>query len=109
MSARRSGLTEIIPVGTYKMFSWKNEKNILIFWLEKKKNEPGHCISYDCLWPSEDSDQSACTDILSRTSVISLKASLRKHAYSNMLKILPPKTENFQIKNSDIFIFLLKT
>ena len=28
--------------------------------------------------------------------------SLRKHAYSNMLKILPPKTENFQTKNSDI-------
>ena len=29
--------------------------------------------------------------------------SLRKHAYSNVLKILPPKTENFEIKNSDIF------
>ena len=29
--------------------------------------------------------------------------SLRKHAYSNILKISPPKTENFQIKNSDIF------
>ena len=29
--------------------------------------------------------------------------SLRKHAYSNILKILPQKTENFQIKNSDIF------
>ena len=29
--------------------------------------------------------------------------SLRKHAYSNILKILQPKTENFQIKNSDIF------
>ena len=30
---------------------------------------------------------------------------LRKHAYSNtcILKILPPKIENFQIKNSDIF------
>ena len=28
---------------------------------------------------------------------------LRKHAYSNVLKILPPKIENFQIKNSDIF------
>ena len=28
---------------------------------------------------------------------------LRKHAYSNTLKILPPKNENFQIKNSDIF------
>ena len=29
--------------------------------------------------------------------------SLRKHAYSNILKILPPKTDNFPIKkNSDI-------
>ena len=26
-----------------------------------------------------------------------------KHAYSNILKILQPKKENFQIKNSDIF------
>ena len=29
--------------------------------------------------------------------------SLRKHAYSNILKILPPKNDNFSIKNSDIF------
>ena len=29
--------------------------------------------------------------------------SLRKHAYSNIQKISPPKTENFQIKNIDIF------
>ena len=29
--------------------------------------------------------------------------SFRKHAYSNILKILQPKKENFQIKNSDIF------
>ena len=28
---------------------------------------------------------------------------LRKHAYSKILKILPPKNENFQIKNSYIF------
>ena len=28
---------------------------------------------------------------------------LRKHAYSNILKILPPKLENFQIKIFDIF------
>ena len=34
---------------------------------------------------------------------ISSWISLRKHAYSNILKILPPKNENFQIKNSDIF------
>ena len=27
-----------------------------------------------------------------------LKPSLRKHAYSNILKILPPKNKNFQIK-----------
>ena len=30
-------------------------------------------------------------------------AVLRKHAYSNILKILPQKNENFQIKYSDIF------
>ena len=28
---------------------------------------------------------------------------LRKHAYSDILKILPTKNENFQIKKSDIF------
>ena len=28
---------------------------------------------------------------------------LRKHAYSNILKILQPKKENFQVKSSDIF------
>ena len=28
---------------------------------------------------------------------------LRKHAYSNILKFLPPKNENFQVKNSDNF------
>ena len=28
---------------------------------------------------------------------------LQKHAYSNILKILQPKKEKFQIKNSDIF------
>ena len=28
---------------------------------------------------------------------------LRKHAYSNILKILLPKNENYRIKNSDIF------
>ena len=28
---------------------------------------------------------------------------LRKHAYSNILKVLPPKNENFQMKISDYF------
>ena len=40
---------------------------------------------------------------------ISAGTSLRKHAYSNILKILPPKNENFQIKFLIFFIFLLKT
>ena len=31
------------------------------------------------------------------------RISLRKHAYSNIMKISPPKTESFQIKNSDVF------
>ena len=31
--------------------------------------------------------------------------SLRKHAYSNTLKILPPKNENFQVKKSYIFSY----
>ena len=36
--------------------------------------------------------------------------SLRKHAYSNILKFLQPKKkENFQIKTLIFFIFLLKT
>ena len=38
------------------------------------------------------------------------QGSLQKHAYSNILKILPPKNENFQINKNLIFlIFLLKT
>ena len=34
---------------------------------------------------------------------MSVYALLRKHAHSNILKISPPKSERFQIKNSDIF------
>ena len=33
----------------------------------------------------------------------SFKVTLRKHAYSNILKFLPPKNEYYQMKNSDIF------
>ena len=32
-----------------------------------------------------------------------VRVALRKHVYSIILKSLPPKIENFQIKNSDIF------
>ena len=37
-----------------------------------------------------------------------MQVPLRKHAYSNILKISTPKTENFQIKTLIFFIFLLK-
>ena len=36
-------------------------------------------------------------------SFFSPENTLRKHAYSNISKILPPKNEDFQIKKSDIF------
>ena len=46
-----------------------------------------------------------------KTSVIFLQKvlysccfSFRKHTYSNILRILPPKNENLQMKNSDIFL-----
>ena len=42
------------------------------------------------------------TDTLVPTHLEPTKWALRKHAYSNILKISPPKTENFQ-KYSDTF------
>ena len=36
------------------------------------------------------------------SQVIPVLFSLQKHAYSNILKISPPKTEKFRIKNFDI-------
>ena len=47
-----------------------------------------------------------------RASVVSYMAlfcPLRKHAYSDIRKILQPKNENFQIKVLIFLIFLLKT
>ena len=40
--------------------------------------------------------------ILCRWALLWQNAALRKHAYSNIKKISHPKTENFEIKNSDI-------
>ena len=37
------------------------------------------------------------------TTVQIFPHTLRKHAYSNILKILPPKNRKFSDKNSDIF------
>ena len=63
--------------------------------------------------PNEDSNQPAHPHSLIRVHcpceetlypwLSKYAKSLRKHAYTNILKILTPKNENFQIKNSDIF------
>ena len=39
-----------------------------------------------------------------KITIKSLPYTLRKHAYSNIWRILPPKNENFPMKNSDIFL-----
>ena len=41
--------------------------------------------------------------ILHTRKITIANLTLQKHAYSNILKILQPKNENFQIKKSDIF------
>ena len=42
-------------------------------------------------------------DTTGRLSAIFLSQALRKHPYSNVLGILPPKNENFHMKNSCSF------
>ena len=67
-------------------------------------------------WPFQDRSFVAallCSCVCSETFILSLflyiisfgasERSLRKHAYSNILTISPPKTESFQIKNSHMF------
>ena len=65
-------------------------KQNLAFWMV-------YCKSVSCYFKLE-SSRYTCT-----------WCSLWKHAYSNILKISPPKTESFQIKIWYFFTFLLKT
>ena len=41
--------------------------------------------------------------LITKTYLYNFDPSLRKHDYSNILKILPPKNEKFQLKNPNIF------
>ena len=43
------------------------------------------------------------TELSFKDAVDIIFLTLRKHAYSNILNFLPPKNENFQMKNSDNF------
>ena len=58
---------------------------------------------------SKDSDQPAYPNSRIRVFLVRIMnlgyLTLRKQAYSNILKILQPKKGNFPIKNSDIFHF----
>ena len=45
----------------------------------------------------------ADSEVSDQPALLSTHKTLRKHAYSNILKISPPKNENFQIKYSDNF------
>ena len=42
-------------------------------------------------------------EVPQRGALMKTHNTLRKNAYSNIMKILPPKNENLQIENSDIF------
>ena len=48
-------------------------------------------------------DKAVLCHSITNDTQFSLKMALRKHPYSNILKISSPKPENFQIKKSDSF------
>ena len=52
---------------------------------------------------SQNYHQTSFTSSYNDSMYCSFDITLRKHTDFNILKISPPKTENFQIKNSDIF------
>ena len=58
-----------------------------------------------CMWfiSFKEEFQPNCQRGICDTAVRGHYSALRKHIYSKILKILQLKTENFQIKNSDIF------
>ena len=63
-------------------------------------------FNFNTFMPSVFYHTSLDRSISSKRSVwldLIISLSLRKHAYSNILKILPPNKENFQIKNLYIF------
>ena len=65
----------------------------------------GNVIQTGTLATSEGPDRTLCITASEQGLHCLQKAqqSVQKHAYSNILRILPPKTENFQMKISDIF------
>ena len=74
----------------------------MIYYLWKCLNTSGwvaNSVDFDQMLPSEATGLGLHCFLRHRVNLISA-FTLRKHAYSNIWKISPPKTENFQIKNS---------
>ena len=103
-----SFLRKILVMSSLSVLSSVN--NVLSLWswvLQIYFTEINSCcifISYEILADFRNAllwSPSVCHKIL---AIINYFAS-RKHTYSSILKILPPKNENFQIKNSDIFSY----
>ena len=67
--------------------------------VKKKKKKK---IAFGNTQKSYDRHHEPVNSYILAVSRLKSDVSLRKHAYSNKMKILPPKNENFQIKNSDI-------
>ena len=73
-----------------KRWSWSCNRTIQITHVDlRTRNVPHNMILYSDSWLS---------NFVGNKNLIRAIVALRKHAYSNILKILPPKNENFQIK-----------
>ena len=74
----------------YLVISWWNVSKLA--WLYRQGNQR---VDYALVM--------SLTQFFRSARDFKCQMSLRKHAYAYILKILTPKNENFQIKNSDIF------
>ena len=75
--------------------------------MQKGENKITKLLIDTCILPGRHICQIAFSFFLSRVyfkrKVFATEVAIMKNAYSNKLKILQPKTENFQVKTSDIF------
>ena len=94
-------------IGYWRMYEWRAKDRMILCaragcsesWSRNIKAAMSENVISDTCALGQPRMQS----LLMRTTKTEPSVPLRKHAYSNILKILPPKIENFQIKNPDIF------
>ena len=66
-------------------------------------NSIDSCIFFKVFYTLCDMEKGSFGHMRTVRAQVVVHSALRKHAYSNILKILPPKSEKNQIKNSNIF------